>query len=92
MSVTKENPMGIYLRAEARCTHCGNTAPCELKLLLWGVKGINDREYETMNARVHGLETWFRNADALACSPACRDVLNTDPRYAAYRGQWDPCH
>jgi hypothetical protein len=80
--------MGIYLKAEARCTHCGTTAPCELKLLLWDVKAIDSREYETMNARVHGLETWFRNADGLACSPACRDVLAT---YAAYAGQWDPC-
>jgi len=83
--------MAIYLSAEARCSHCGTTAPCELKLFLWGSTGIGTREYNGMNAAVGGLETWFRKDDGMACSPACRDVLAKDSRYAGYSGDWIPC-
>ena len=83
--------MGIYLSAEARCSHCGKTAPCELKVLLWGVKGIGSRQYHGLNAEVRGLEAWFRKDDGLACSPACRDVLANNPRYLDYSGYWTPC-
>jgi hypothetical protein len=81
--------MAIYLNAEARCTHCGNRAPCELKLFLWGTKAIGEREYEGMAAAVHGLETWFQKDDGMACSPECRDVLAKSGQYSA--GQWRPC-
>jgi hypothetical protein len=84
--------MAIYLKAEARCSHCGKTAPCELKLYLVGGRGFGGREYSGMNAAVSGLETWFQKDDGLACSPACRDVLVSDPRYSNYAGQWKPCH
>jgi hypothetical protein len=83
--------MAIYLNAEARCSHCGTRAPCELKILLWGGKAFGSREYSGMSAAVHGIETWFRKDDGLACSAACRDVLAKDPRFANFGGQWHPC-
>jgi hypothetical protein len=84
--------MAIYVSAEARCSHCGKTAPCELKLYLVGGRGIGTRQYSAVNAAVSGIETWFRKDDGLACSEACRDILAADPRYANYDGRWTHCH
>ncbi len=83
--------MGLYVSAEARCSHCGTRAPCELKLYFWGTKAIGSREYGGMSGSISGLENWFQKDDGLACSPECRDVLAKDPRFADYNGQWKPC-
>ncbi len=83
--------MGIYLNAEARCTHCGTRAPCELNVMLWKGTSIGSREYGGMHAAVRGIEKWFCKDDGLACSEACRDVLAKDPRFANYAGKWNHC-
>ncbi len=85
--------MPVHFPAEATCDHCGKTVPCKLDCAVLAECTFGGRSFQEPGIAIRGLETWFFNNDALACSAACRDALANDPRWrwADFGNAWQPC-
>lgn len=86
--------MPIHVAAEATCDHCGKTVPCRLDwAFVQGTTTFGGRSVRDVSAAIRGLDTWFVNHDALACSEACKVALANDPtwRWSDFGNKWESC-
>jgi hypothetical protein len=81
--------MPIQIPAQATCDHCGKTTPCQLDCA-FGHKTVEwvRRSFEELDAAILGPATWFWKQDGVACSEACKEALEKEPRYGGYPDRW----
>ncbi len=86
-------PMPIIIPAEARCDHCGATAPCKLDCSFsWKSMHRAGRTYEEPGVAIRGLPSWFWRDVGVACSESFKEALSSQPRFADYQGTWRECN
>lgn len=84
--------MPILIPAEAACDHCGKTAPCKLdSSFSFRTVEHAGRTYEAACVAIRGLPTWFWRDNGVACSEACKQALEKEPRFSGYSGKWGAC-
>jgi hypothetical protein len=82
--------MPLTIQAEASCDQCGETAPCRVDCSLWAGSMVDGgQEFRAVGIAVMGLPTWFYKRDGMACSSACKDILETT--FGRGTNEWTPC-
>ncbi len=77
--------MPVYVPAQAICDRCGKTAPCWLSCMFDDSIGVGN-----FGAAIRGLGMWFWKDNGMVCSEACKEAIQSDPRWARY-GKWTAC-